>query len=183
MLLDALDTFIGANATPVSVVAATGATIPLGNVIDLLGNGVGQAPTNIIGNTTVWGEPGTGIGRVQPAIQINIGTAFVNGTSTPTATFALQYAADAGSPTYQPGTWYTSSATNAHATAEMTADQVFWMDITPPPPEVTTPRFMRLVLITPAGTNYSAGTVAFAGKTMVPDQDVNKSVPNNYTVS
>lgn len=182
MQLDSLTNFIAPGSTPVSAVGAAGATIALGAPLDLLGSGVGTAPANIIGNTSVFGvDPG--IGRIRPDIQINIGTAFATGNAA-TATFALQYAADQGAAGgYQPSTWYTSSETNAHAVGALPANTVIRMDITPAPPEVPTPRYVRLILYPPAATNMSAGTITFAGLTMMRDDQVNRQAAGNYTVA
>lgn len=182
MQLDALVSFLQFGAPPVSAVAAAGATIPIGNVIDLLGNGVGQAPTAIIGNTTLWGAD-PGIGRVKPEIFANVGTAFATSDSC-TAQFSLQYAADTGAAGgYLPGTWYDSSQTQAHAASVMTAGQVIRMDITPAPPEVPTPRFVQLVMKTPSGEVFTAGTITSAGVTMARDDNTSKNQAANYVVA
>ncbi len=182
MQLDALTNFIQPGAAAQSMVGAAGAEIQIGNIIDLLGNGSGQAPTSIIGNTTTWGHD-PDIGRVKPVIQINIGTAFTTGTAA-TGRFCLEYAADTGSAGgYVPGTWYVSSATEAHAVSQLTANQVLVMDLTPAPPEVPRPRFVRLTMQVPAATNMTAGTVTFAGLTMAADQNASKQAANNYVVA
>jgi hypothetical protein len=182
MQLDALTTFVYANGTPQSVVGAAGAAIPLGQPIDLLGQGVGTIPQNIIGNTSVFGvDPG--IGRIRPEIQINIGTGFTTGNAA-TGTFALQYAADQGAAgNYQPATWYTSSETQAHAVSVLTPGQIIRLDVTPAPPEVLTPRYVRLICYPPAGENFSAGTVSAAFMTMARDDQANRQAASNYTVA
>lgn len=178
MQTDALNNFV-APAGSATAVGAAGAAVQIGDIIDMLGVGSGNAPPGIIGNATLWGHD-PGIGR-KPVLQISIGTSFATGNAA-TGAFALQYAADAGSPTYAPDTWYTSSQTNAHAVAALTAGTMLTMDVTPAPPEVTNPRFVRLVLIVPAATNMNAGVVNFAGLTMGPEQNVTKNTPNNYVV-
>lgn len=182
MQLDALLAFVQPGATPQTAVGAAGAEIQIGQIIDLLGNGVGNAPTNIIGNTSVFGvDPG--IGRVKPEIYISLGTGFTTGNAA-TGQFALEYAADQGvAGGYQPSTWYVSSETEQHAASVLTAGQVIRMDITPAPPEVPTPRYVRLTLKVPAATNFSAGTISCAAVTMARDDQVNRYMPNNYTVA
>ena len=164
------------------MVGAAGAEIAIGQVIDLMGSGVGTAPANTIGNTTVWGHD-PGIGRVKPEIQINVGTAFTT-ASAATGRFCLQYAADQGAAgAYQPSTWYVSSATEAHAASALPANTVIKMDVTPAPPEVTAPRFVRLTMQVPAATSMTAGTVTFAGMTMARDDNTTKYAPGNYVVA
>jgi len=182
MQLDALTNWVQPGATPVSMIGAAGVEIQIGQVIDLLGSGVGTAPQGIIGNTSVWGHD-PGIGRIKPEIQINIGTAFTTGTAA-TGRFCLEYAADQGAAgNYQPSTWYVSSATEAHAAAALAANAVIKMDVTPAPPEVPAPRFVRLTMQVPAATNMTAGTVTFAGLTMARDDNTTKFAPNNYVVA
>lgn len=181
MLLDSQLNFVSYAGAAQSMVAGAGVAVVLGDVKDLLGQGAGTAPANIIGNATVFGED-PGIGRIRPVIQITIGTAFTTGNSA-TANFALQYAADAGSPTYQPGTWETATETGAKAVSEMTANQVLKLDWAAAPPNVQRPRFVRLVMLVPAGTNLSAGTVSFAGLTMARDDQAQKNQGKNYSVS
>lgn len=182
MQLDALTNFVQPGATPVTMVGAAGTAIQIGQTIDLLGAGVGVAPPGIIGNTTLWGvDPG--IGQIKPVISIYIGTAATTGTAA-TGQFALQYAADQGSAgAYQPDTWYTSSETEAHAASVLSAGQQVKLDLTPAPPEVPTPRFVRLLMKVPTATNFTAGTVVFAGLTMARDDQTNRQAANNYVVA
>lgn len=182
MMTDALTNFIQPGATPQSMVGGAGVKIQIGQIIDLLGVGAGNAPPGIIGNTTVWGvDPG--IGRVKPEIQISVGTAFATANAA-TGQFALEYAADQGAAgAYQPSTWYVSSQTEQHAVAQLPAGQVIRMDVTPAPQEVPAPRFVRLTLKVPTGTNMNAGTVSFAGLTMARDDNTTKNQPANYVVA
>lgn len=180
MQSDALLNFVqpGGSAT---AVGSAGAVVPIGNVIDLLGNGSGSAPTSIIGNVSTFGHD-PGIGRVKPVVQIIVGTSFTTANSA-TAVFALQYAADAGSPSYVPGTWYISSATEPHAASVMVAGARINMGFTPAPPEVPRPRFIRLVLIVPSATNFNAGAINFAGPVMVADTLAFRQQPRNYAAA
>jgi hypothetical protein len=96
---------------------------------------------------------------------------------------ALQAAADNGS--NQPGTWQTIGTSGAQSVANLPANTVFcrlpWL---PPFPANLRPRFLRLLFIVPSGTNFSAGTIAYA--LVVPpggrDDLFNKYVPKNYVV-
>lgn len=182
MQTDALTNFIGVNATPVSAVGAAGTEVPLGNVIDLLGNGVGQAPTSIIGDASVFGvDPG--VDSWKPEILVQIGAAFTTGDAA-TGTFRLEYAADSGSGGgYQPGTWYVAAETGPHAVAVLGAGARIRMDLAPAPPEVPTPRFVRMALYPGAGLAFTGGTMTFAGLTMARDDVVNMQAASNYTVA
>jgi hypothetical protein len=110
-------------------------------------------------------------------------TGFTTGNAA-TGTFALQYAADQGAAgNYQPATWYTSSETQAHAVSVLTPGQIIRLDVTPAPPEVLTPRYVRLICYPPAGENFSAGTVSAAFMTMARDDQANRQAASNYTVA
>jgi hypothetical protein len=177
MILDAQLSFvpIGGN------LAILGAAIPSSNVIDLLGEGVGVAPSSIIGNATVFGAPDAmGVGGPRPELNVTTGTAaFAGGTS---LNVALQGAIDSGvSGGYQPGTWNTFAETGAIVTANLTASLVIarfpWL---PPFPANLRPRYLRL-LFTPVGT-FTAGTIASALVTLVRDDYFAKFAAKNYSV-
>jgi hypothetical protein len=159
MINDATLNFVN-YGTGLSLVGAAGvdfATDP----IDLMGAGPGTTVTNIWGNSTLPFSPDArGVGDPTPLISILIGTAFVNDTGTPTLTVEFQGAPDNGSGS--PGTYDTYRATGAIATASLTAGQVIRMEFVPPFPLNDRPRFLRLNFSIPAGTNYSAGTIASA---------------------
>ena len=91
MITDALVSFVGLNAGPLSLVAGGGDPIASG-IIDLLGNGVGQAPTNIIGNAAVFGTD-EGVGGKRPELNITIGTTLTAAAGT-TLKVALQAAVE-----------------------------------------------------------------------------------------
>jgi hypothetical protein len=160
--------------------AILGADVPSTNVIDLLGEGVGVAPSSIFGNPTLFGAPDAmGVGGPRPELNVTLGTAFAGGTS---LNAKLQAAADLGTPTYQPSTWNTLAETGAILTANLTANTVImrfpWL---PPFPAGLRPRFLRL-LFTPSGT-FTAGTIASALVTLVRDDQFNKYAAKNYSVS
>lgn len=186
-IFDALLSFvpIGGN---LSLVGGAGVAIPSTNVIDLLGTGSGTAPKNIIGNATLFGED-AGEGEYKPRILVGIGTALVSATSA-LLNVAIQAAPDAGTPTYQPGTWQTLVETGGIALSSLGANasvELDWPSVLPPP--TFRPRFYRMlfspVLATGALStgNFSAGTIAFASMTRVPDEPANKRTPRNYTLA
>lgn len=172
MITDALVNFI-----------ATGSNIPIlgvavgTNPYDILGDGVGQAPSNIIGNRTLFGSD-VGIGGLRPQIEVLIGTAFVGGTS---LNVAFQGAPDLGTPTYQPGAWTTLVETGAIPIANLTAAQILArFDFPPAFPANLNPRYLRL-LFTPVGV-FTAGTINAAPVTMVRDDQANKFATKNFSV-
>lgn len=178
MILDSQLSFvpIGGN------LAILGAAVPSSNTIDLLGEGVGVAPSSIIGTPTVFGSPDAmGVGGARPELNITTGAAaFAGGTS---LNVALQAAIDSGAGGgYLPGTWNTLAETGAILTANLTAQLVIarfpWL---PPFPAGLRPRFLRL-LFTPVGT-FTAGVIASALVTTVRDDEFNKYAAKNYSVA
>lgn len=183
MITDAQLSFVPIGA-PLSLVAGAGVNIPSPNTIDLLGEGVGLAPTNVIGNVTNFGSPDAmGVGGARPELAVVIGTTCTTSSSA-TLNVALQAAADAGSPTYQPSTWDTLAETGAIAVANLTAGTVIarfpWL---PPFPANLRPRFLRLLFQVPSGDSFTAGTIGSALVTTVRDDQFNKYAANNYKVS
>lgn len=181
MMIDSRLEFCPHAGAAQTLVGAAGAEITFTGIIDLLGSGSGTAPSNIIGNATLFGED-PGIGRMRPEVQITIGTALTTGTAA-TARFTLQYAPDAGTPTYLPGTWEVAVASNAYPVSEMTAGAVvrFAMPVTPP--NTPRPRFMQLTMQVPAATNMTAGTVSWAGIVFARDDLAQKNAARNYVVA
>ena len=148
------------------------------NIIDLLGNGVGTAPTSIIGTATVFGTD-MGIPSMRPELNIVTGSAnWAGGTS---LTVSLQGAVDSGTPTYQPGTWITFGEVPGITTAELLANTVIgrlpWL---PAWPSNVLPRYLRL-LFTPVGT-YTTGVIGSAIVTIVRDDQANKYQSKNFVV-
>lgn len=168
--------------SPLSCVGATGASFA-SQVIDLLGSGVGTPPANIIGNATVFGEDiGVGGGGPQPTLLVTVGTVFATSDSA-TLNVQLQGAVDAGTPTYLPGTWITLVESGPQAAAVLTAGQVIArFDLPPAVPPGTLPRYLRLLFVTPTGTQFTTGTIAFAYPTYVRDDQANKFAASNYAV-
>lgn len=190
MILDALLSFvpIGGN---LSLVAGAGINIPSSSVIDLLGLGVGVAPSErIIGTPSsgFFGED-SGEGAVKPQVQVNLGTtAPTAGTGTPTLNVAFQGAPDTGAAgNYQPGTWQTLIETGPLTVAQLAAAAAAntgypiarfdWASAFPPG---LNSRYLRLLFQIPAGTNFGAGTIASAVVTMVRDDWAVKYTPRNF---
>jgi hypothetical protein len=176
MILDSQLSFvpIGGN------LAIAGVAVPSTNVIDLLGLGVGVAPTNIWGTPTVFGAPDAmGVGGPRPELNVTVGVALTGGTN---LNVALQGAIDSGTPTYQPGTWNTFAESGTIAAANLTANTViFRVPWLPPFPANLRPRFLRL-LFTPSGT-FTGGYIASALVTTVRDDQFNKYAAHNYSVA
>lgn len=183
MRIDSQLKFVDTTA-PQSIVAADGADVQLGAVIDLLGAGVGQAPPSIIGTAALWGQdPGVAPNAITPMIDVVIGTTFTTGNAA-TAAFLIQYAPDLGTPTYQPGTFVTASASGAIAVGQLVSGNVVArLDIPPTPVNVPRPRYMRLIMRPAASTHFTAGTISFAGVVPVRDDYAVKQATNNYTVA
>ena len=178
MLLDSSVAFVPLGA-PLSVVGATGLTFYSG-VIDLLGAGVGVAPPNIIGRATVFGTD-FGIGEGKPLIDCAIGTALVTGDAA-TLTVIMQGAPDSGTPTYQPGTWQTLVQSPAITAAQGVANAIIarfdWPPVFPTGANI---RYMRLGFATPTGTQFSAGTIAYAIPVLARD-DISQIYATSTTI-
>lgn len=187
MLTDALLNFlpIGSN---LSMVGAAGASIviaPAGGALDLLGEGVGLAPVNIIGNA-MRGVFGTdfGIGVRKAQLVVGVGTAFATGTAA-TWNLAWQFAEDTGAAGgYLPGTWVTAVETGPQAVGNAPAGAIIGrFDFPPQIPPNFQPRYSRLLMQFPAAEDLTAGTLAFALVTTDRDDQANQFAANNYTVS
>lgn len=178
MRTDALLSFVPYGA-PLSIVGGSGELFT-SNVVDLLGAGVGVAPPNIIGNTTVFGED-PGIGTLRPEIAAVVGTAFATSDSA-TLNTMLQYAPDQGAAGgYQPGTWQTVAETGYLTAAQLTAQTYLArFPFLPAFPANANPRFLRLAFQVLASTAFTAGTIAYALVTTGRDDQANKYLPNNY---
>jgi hypothetical protein len=154
-----------------------------------LGLGVGVvAPSTtsgnpIIGNTSVFGQADAqGVATNAPELAIAIGTACVADTGTPTLNVQLQAAADDG--TGNPDTWVTLGESGAIAVANLTANTLIArLPYLPPFPDSLRPRFLSLNFEIPAGTNFSAGTIAYALVTTLRDQANQLQAAKNYTVN
>lgn len=179
MRLDASIAFVPVGGA-LSLVAGAGVAVQ-SNVIDLMGVGVGVAPPNIIGNATVWGTDfGIGMDKIQ--LLVSVGTAFTTGTAA-TLNVQLQGAPDAGTPTYQPGTWQTFVETGTLTAAQLAANTIIArFDWPPAVPVSARPRFMRLNFVVPSATDFTAGTIQFALPTPARDDYAIKYQNSNYAV-
>jgi len=164
------------------MVAGAGVAVQVGNVIDLMGSGVGTAPPNIIGVATPFGQdPGAGL--IKPRIRTIVGTAFTTSNSA-TLNLQLQYAADSGTPTYVPGTWQTAVETGTIAASALTANanlpelefepSIFTL--------VPRPRFIRVNGLIASATNFTAGTISFCAALIGADVFSQKQATRNYAV-
>jgi hypothetical protein len=167
MELDALLQFVPLGA-PLSLVLGAGVGAASG-IIDLLSAGVGVAPPSIIGTRTVFGTD-LGIGRQKTQLLLTTGIAFATGNAA-TLNVQFQAAVDSGpGGGYQPGTWITQVESGIMTAAQLGAGQtVARFDFPPAFPFITLPRYLRLFFLIPAGTNFTAGTIAFAMPTTVRD--------------
>ena len=168
--------------SPLSLVGSAGAAIPSTNVIDLLGLGSGVAPTgDIIGNATLFGTD-LGIGDVRPQIEAVIGTTCTTSTSA-TLNVAFQAAPDVAN-THVPTTWTTLAETGPIAVSLLNAGRtIARLDYPAAWPANLTPRFIRLLFQVPAATDFTAGTIAWAGFTFVRDDYSGRNAQANYLVA
>ncbi len=183
MITDSQLNFIPIGA-PLSLIAGAGVSIP-SQALDLLGQGVGTAPSgNIIGTASLFGEDAGVGGRRRPELASAIGIALATANAA-TFNMALQAAPDTGlAGGYQPGTWSTLVETGAIAVAKLTAGTpIGRFPILPAFPANLAPRYLRLLVQVPAATNFSAGTIAFATMTWVRDDQSNKFAAKNFTVA
>ena len=185
---------IGGN---LSLVGAAGVGIPSTNTIDLLDQGVGTAPQNIIGDTPATGfnsgNFGTdvGIGRYRAEVEVVLNSAITLTTGTAaTLNIEFQGAEDTGAAgNYQPGAWQTFVETGPITLAQLnasiaTATQIPIARFTFPPafPANFAPRYLRLLFQPAAGTDFTAGQVACAIVTTVRDDQANKFAAKNFVV-
>lgn len=168
-------------ASPLAMSLATAGAVAT-NPIDLLGQGAGTAPVNIIGNVTLFGAD-FGVGKQQLELIASVGTAFTTGNSA-TLTAQFQLAADQGSAGgYQPSTWNTIIEQPGITAAQLVANAIFARFDWPPVfPTTLRPRFMRLNFVAAASTAFTAGSIGFAGVVLCRDDQANKFAANNFTV-
>lgn len=181
-MFDALTAFVlpGGNF---SLVAGAGVTVQIGQTYDLLGQGVGTAPANIIGVNRLGGFYGVdpGMTKMKPELEIDFA---VSPAGTGTFQYGVQYAPDTGAAGgYQPGTWETVIETGGDAATEYGTANPVRLDLPPAPPATPQPRYIRLVMIPASGDNLTAGAVSFAGIVMARTDLVNANAPSNYTVA
>lgn len=167
-------------AAPLLMSLATAGSVQ-SPVVDLLGQGPGTAPFNIIGNVTLFGTD-FGIGKQQLELIVNTGAAFTTGNSA-TLTIQFQLAVDSGTPTYLPGTWNTILEAPGLTAAQLAAaTTVARFDWPPAFPTTLRPRYMRLNFVAAASTAFTAGSIGFAGIVLCRDDQANKLAAANYAV-
>jgi hypothetical protein len=189
MITDNLLAFVPIGS-PLSLVGGAGVAIRSG-VIDLAGVGSGNAPPNIIGNATLFGQAdGMGVGNQRPELNVTIGTALA-GAAGLTLNVKLQAAPDTGSGGgYVPGAWQSIGGQDGITLAQGAAGTVIarlpWL---PPFPEGLRPRFLSLLFspvsnggADPSG-QFTAGTISSAVVVMSRDDYFINQQPRNYAVS
>lgn len=169
---------------PLSLVAGAGIAIST-IVLDLLGQGAGMAPGNIIG-TTYNNQFGTdfGIGDDRLLLNVVIGTGLVTANAA-TLNLAFQGAPDTGlTGGYMPGTWQTFVETGPLTAAQCVANtRIARFDWPPSFPEnQPPPRFVRLLAQVPAATNFTAGTIASALATLARDDMAQRYAARGYSI-
>jgi len=186
MRTDALLAFIPPQA-PLSLVAGAGVSVA-STIIDVLGLGVGVAPTNVIIGQSVYNNQfaaDLGIGDDRLLLDCVIGVALATSNSA-TLNLAFQGAPDTGlTGGYLPGTWQTLVETGTLTAAQCPAGaRIARFDWPPSFPETSPPpRFVRLLAQIPASTNFTAGTIAFALPTSARDDWGLKYAARNYKVA
>jgi hypothetical protein len=187
VITDALLAFVPTNA-PLSLVGGAGVVI-VSNVFDILGNGVGQAPTNAFPVTqTVFGAD-MGVGGIRPELNVLIGTACA-GAAGQLLKAALQGAADPGAAgNYTPASWTDIVSVDNMTMANLAANTVLLRTpFLPTLPANLLPRFYRLAFSPMTATalpsgNLTAGTISSALVTMVRDDQANRYIGRNYKVA
>jgi hypothetical protein len=178
---DALNTFIPLNGA-LSLVGGSGAGFP-SNTIDMLGQGVGQAPGNIIGTAPVWGAD-YGIGSDLLLLDIVVGAALVTATAA-TLSVIFQGAVDTGAAGgYMPGPWINFDTKGPYTAAQAPANTRLARTTWPPsfPENTTPPRYVRLLFQVSAGASFTAGTISYALATWARDDQANRFAARNYRV-
>jgi len=180
MITDALLSFV----PPGSPLSLVGNVAVRSGVIDLLGLGVGVAPSErIIGTPTTFGED-SGLGGVKPQVQVNPGIA----TAGTTLNIAFQGAPDQGAGGgYQPGTWQTFEETGPITVAQFLAAinqgyPIYRGDWPPAFPANYQPRYLSLLFSPASGGTFSTGTIAAAIVTMVRDDWSERYAAKNFSV-
>ena len=134
-------------------------TAPSTGTYDLAGVGIGNAPPNLFGTASVFGEDiGIGDGVSPPQIAVYAGTAFTAGGAA-TMQIQLQASVDTGAPGYTPSAWDTIVESDALPVASLTANALLWQ-VTIPPRYLGQgfPRFYRLNYVIATGP-MTAGTL------------------------
>lgn len=189
MRIDSQLSWVPVGGPAFSLVAGAGVSVPSPIVLDLLGQGVGTAPQEIIGNSALFGTD-FGVGARKQTIEIlpSATPAFASGTVA-TLNVALQLAPDTGvGGGYLPGVYQTITETGPMTLAQLLALQaaatqgVIRMDWPPNFPANLNPRYARLLFQVPAATFFTAGAIAAAFITTVRDDQANRFAQRNFAV-
>jgi len=196
MRSDAQLSFIPIGST-FSLVGGAGVGLPSINTIDLLGQGVGTAPQNIIGNTPTTGFDGgnfgtdVGVGRYKAMVAVFLGATTLTTANSATLNIQFQGAEDTGlAGNYLPGAWQTFMETGPMTLAQLnallptsaTAGALGRFDFPPALPPGFAPRYLRLNFQPAAATNFTAGFISSAIVITVRDDQANKFAARNYSV-
>ena len=173
---DVLSNFVSPGA-PLSLVGVASAR---SGIFDFLGQGAGTAPQNIIGTTTLFGQPDAG--GVGYTLQMDIATGAANFAGAGVSmNIQLQAAPDAGTPTYQPGAWTTLTESGPVAVGSLLGSVLWRNPWVPPFPANLRPRFLSLNFVMTGGT-FTTGVIAYAINTPGRDDLANKFAAKNFTV-
>jgi hypothetical protein len=181
MLTDANLALVPYGGSGLSLVGVASAPSP--SVIDILGQGVGTAPQNIWGNTTVFGQADAmGVGAKRMDLNIATGNSAFVGAGV-SLNVQWQAAVDAGvGSNYQPGTWNVLGESGAIAVGNLTANTVIArLPFLPPFPANLRPRYLRLNFVMTGGL-FTTGVIAFALPVLVRDDEFQRYAARNYTV-
>ncbi len=151
-------------------------------VIDLAGVGSGNALNATFGTAKVFGQDlGVGGGMADLVLAAIVGTQFAS-TNTATLTIALQGAIDNGS--NSPGTWVTYQQSGALSVSNLASNtMVFRCNLADAVPFGTLPRFLRMQFSNPASTNWTTGSISYAGVLTNRDDYSARYYPSGFTVA
>lgn len=159
------------------------ASAPSPGVIDILGQGVGTAPQNIFGNTTVFGQADAmGVGEKRMELNVATGNSAFVGVGV-SLNVQWQGAIDSGvGGGYQPGTWNTFGESGVIAVGSLTANTIIArLPFLPPFPENLRSRFLRLNFVMTGGL-FTTGIIAFALPVLVRDDQFQRYAARNYSI-
>jgi hypothetical protein len=170
---------------PLSIVGGLGAvfptTGPTNGVYDIVGSGPGTPPINIIGTQTAFGSD-TGVGGIKVMINAVIGIQPVT-VDGATLEMAFQGAPDTGpAGGFLPGAFVDFETTGFQSPANLTPGTVLRLTWPEAFPASENPRFVRVVFRTPAGTQFTAGTISSVIVVDVRDDYSIKYAQKNFVV-
>lgn len=166
-----------APGSPLSLVGVASAR---SQIYDFAGVGAGNAPPNIFGNVALFGQPDAqGIPLYRMEWEILLGAANFVGAGV-SLNIQLQYAADLGTPTYQPNTWITQIESGPIVVGSLLANlPIFKAPMVPPFPANLRPRFVSLNFVMTGGM-FTTGSIAEARQVPGRDDLSNRYQAANY---